>query len=84
MASPVCHSGLLHATKVLPEGHPDRIATVTEFGQFLLEHDELIDPELAEAVLSEYLARVREEHPEDTELITSLEDAIDRCGPGGP
>lgn len=68
----------IHA-QALPEGHPARAATVTKFGQFLLDHKAIVEPELAEPVLREYLVLVREKQPEDTELITALEDDIDRC-----
>jgi len=66
--------------KALPEAHDgDRTVTVTAFGTFLLEHAETVEPDQAEVVLREYLDRVRQDRPEDTELITTLEETLDRC-----
>ncbi|MFH1420152.1 MAG: hypothetical protein ABII12_17910, partial [Planctomycetota bacterium] len=56
--------------------HPDRIDVVGRFGTFLLEHSDLVESELANTVLYEYLEIVRRQDPEDTELIAKIEAAL--------
>ena len=52
---------------------------MSRYGRFLLEHDDLVEPEAAEPVLQSYLAHVRAEDPENVGLIAAIENAIGGC-----
>ena len=65
--------------QVLPEGHPIRASTVTSFGSFLLDHEEAVEPDLAEEVLRAYLAVVEEQTSEDLRLTAVIASALGGC-----